>query len=483
MRIETKNLSNRTIAKVLVNKLFKIPLEIYKNLQTSLGEENVDFPCIYKKDNWITYIEDAYGNVIEEIKKSNIRKFTINNRIESNMRKIFFSTTSIQALDNFIKTKSDFFSDFIFSKKCKDIYDYIGALPLLYFIIKFENFVIKNENNVSHDIDNTFLMIIILPSGKIIDGIHGVRTICNYDEFRSSYTHSHIQGDYDFDNYIWTHFCLGADQNTVPSLIVRLKINYSPYDWLCLSNALPEMIRTESLRGHPYHYISNIGDITDCKQPVDYNTIVESNIAEQFDMFKEMICFDFTNYITKNNLLKGYGYTATSNYVYLNIHNKAQFTRDLNKLFYEYLSKELIENSLFKIILKIEKALKKLPVTRENRFCINTKFLLKLIKDNNKETLKRVLLRYFLNDSFLKEYYFSIRNISKSENVIAPKVGTPLVKFKGKTYLFIIKDYLTNRENKPKISLSVSIVKNILKYINLKLTNDMFNKENDFLII
>ena len=471
MRIKTKDLSDRTIARILVNKLFKIPLEIYKNLQTSLGEENVDFPCIYKKKNWVTYIEDVYGDIIKNIKSSDSRNFTINSRVETDMRKMFLSLTLTQTLDNFVKTKTDFFSDFIFSKECMDTYDCIGALPLFYFIIKFENFVIKNEYNVSHNIDNTFLIIAILPSGRIITSqIYGVRTICNYKEFKSGYTHSHISGDYNFNRNIWTNFCTGSDQNIVPSLIVRLKINYSPYDWLCLGNALPEMVRTESLIGKPYHHISNIGNTRNRKLPLNYDIIVESNVVKPFNMFKEMICFDFTNYITKNDLLKGYGYTATSNYVYL------------NKLFYEYLNNELVENSLFKIILEIEKASKKLPRSGDN-FDINTEFLLKLIKDNNKEILKKVLLIHFLNNSFFEKYYFSLRDISKSEDVKVPEIGIPLVKFKKKIYSFVIKDYLTNREDDAKISLNVSIVENVLKYINLKLTNDIFNKDNEFLII
>lgn len=493
MKIPNNKLSNETIARILTYKLFKPIMDVWQILKTSLGEDNVDFPNIYKKENWRKYIQEKYADVIENIKKSKSRNFTINNRIEQDMIK--FNSYGNDVFDKYVNNRISYFSNFVYpSVFCNGdkIINNIGAYPLFYFIIKFKHITVKNEDNRSHDVDDLYLLFRVLPSKKIIgQEIYGTRATCTTKELISSYTHSHLRGDYSYDKYIWSNFCLGNDSNQVPSLMLKLRVSANDLTWLELANSLYKMVCSESLTGHPYRYLSNIGLRKEYNTEIAFNTKIESSVCiHPAYKLEDMICFYFAKYIDKNNLLSNNKCIARTTHAYINIHNTASFVRVINKLFFDFLKEELVKQNLFiDILLKLKKSENIIHNTSlipkylyMNEYDV-VKYFINLFKQKDDDTKIKALITFLLSRNVLLKYIIGLRKIliDKNDTNINKRLnGIKLISFKNKIVNFNI---IGNDDIKPNesISLNVDYINLVIKYINIKLTNDI--NENRSLII
>lgn len=143
----------------------------------------------------------------------------------------------------------------------------------IYPIIYFPEFEITNSRNEKHTITDLYVRIPIRlmdhyrkatpVTSSLFYPMEGVRGRMTIDEYRSGYSHSHLNvHSYYYHNIDtmpgnYTGFCLG--EGDIRNCISLLGSSYDPDIFSLLLHELDGYVKWESIEGGPHIYINNIG--------------------------------------------------------------------------------------------------------------------------------------------------------------------------------------------------------------------------------
>ena len=131
-------------------------------------------------------------------------------------------------------------------------------VPYYSIFVKFDNITITNEHDSSQPIEQMFVYIPILDSGKHKFRMRWTRTITSARHTAAGYAHSHLPTISSGVWGGWQNPCLGSGPITMT--IESLDSEYDLDLWGLFFLELDKCIRTESLSGGPYIGMSNIVD-------------------------------------------------------------------------------------------------------------------------------------------------------------------------------------------------------------------------------
>jgi hypothetical protein len=147
-------------------------------------------------------------------------------------------------------------------------------------IIKFPLVTIKNSRNESHLIRDLFVKIsmgITGTGGVKINNLSGARTTVTYDEYHSSYCHSHLSFNKEQIGK-YKDFCTGSGEiNNIKMMFNGEQVFNKDIFKLYLFH-LQTFVSWESIEGTPYRYMSSIGSSVDL--PTLRESALESGVRE-----------------------------------------------------------------------------------------------------------------------------------------------------------------------------------------------------------
>ena len=142
------------------------------------------------------------------------------------------------------------------SKALREFFFEDGNYASSTVLIKFNEITLKNENNKTHTIYDTFVRVNLLPH-EIIDCFKLARASVTKSEYRQNYSHSHASGGI----FKFCKCCLGT--GPINETITRLKsrfVDSKKYliDIFCFE--LDNYLKVESLTGVPYHKLEELSN-------------------------------------------------------------------------------------------------------------------------------------------------------------------------------------------------------------------------------
>lgn len=127
-------------------------------------------------------------------------------------------------------------------------------------VVRFPEVVLRNSKKQSHKLVDTFLKFQVKYMPDYGDNcftfgnLQGLRATITEQEYRSSYNHSHFQGD--SREFNWSHCCTGSGE--INNLFATLNAKFDEDQFRLLMLQLTTYVSWESLEGHPYKRISDI---------------------------------------------------------------------------------------------------------------------------------------------------------------------------------------------------------------------------------
>lgn len=121
-------------------------------------------------------------------------------------------------------------------------------------IVHFPKVTISNENNESLDVEDLWVQVPLTKEGKLFNLFTMTGTTFTIAQLEHNYCHSHIQGiPY---KYEWKTPCLGTGPIKRTQYELLINNNLDKWELFCFELSL--YVKTESLRGVPYRYLSNV---------------------------------------------------------------------------------------------------------------------------------------------------------------------------------------------------------------------------------
>lgn len=290
------------IIAIEVEKFLSQQRETYSIIQNSFGEENTDF-IINRKllkpiklEELLNYLGDnvnissndwgydSFDRVhclckyirniqlsVRDIKENTFSKTALLdilfNRVEITKDTYKFLRSDTYTIEHYFytdelsrqKVLKLLFNDIIrvmTSKALREFFFEDGNYASSTVLIKFNEITLKNENNKTHTIYDTFVRVNLLPH-EIIDCFKLVRASVTKSEYRQNYSHSHANGGI----FKFCVCCLGT--GPINETITRLKsrfVDSKKYliDIFCFE--LDNYLKVESLTGVPYHKLEELSN-------------------------------------------------------------------------------------------------------------------------------------------------------------------------------------------------------------------------------
>lgn len=150
-------------------------------------------------------------------------------------------------------------------------------------VIRFPKINIKNSKEMSHTIENLFVKIEthLIEGTLSIQNVHGARTKLTYEEYVSTYCHSHLTFSKEQIGR-YSKFCTGSGEINN----IKLMFNSSNNDWNLLRLYLLHLntfVSWESLEGGPYRRISEIGNHS------ILSNLRSSDLSVAFDLLETLL--------------------------------------------------------------------------------------------------------------------------------------------------------------------------------------------------
>jgi ribosome-binding ATPase YchF (GTP1/OBG family) len=139
------------------------------------------------------------------------------------------------------------------------------------FVVKFEDFIISNSRGLTHNIKELYVMLPFKITGDKITlykEIYGGRGLMSNDEYRASYSHSHLPSGFNS----FSSFCLGT--GPINGMIMDFNRDPSEQNLFSVLYNLKIYVEWESIEGTPHNHMSNVGkteDSVSANQTISYN--------------------------------------------------------------------------------------------------------------------------------------------------------------------------------------------------------------------
>lgn len=118
--------------------------------------------------------------------------------------------------------------------------------------IRFPKLTVTNEYDKSIDITELYARLQLSMEGLVINGFTLYRAEYTIEQWINSYAHSHLPGRY----LDWQRPCLGS--GPIANTEYELRNSFSPEKWGLFCYELSKYVRTESIKGGPYHRLESV---------------------------------------------------------------------------------------------------------------------------------------------------------------------------------------------------------------------------------
>lgn len=158
-------------------------------------------------------------------------------------------------------------------------------------LIYFPRVTITNENNMSINITELYVKIIIDNLGKLIGTFTLNRSEYSVDQWEGDYMHSHISGIPKHDPKEFMSPCLGS--GPIRGTCTYLNTIFDEDIWGLFALEIDKYVHTESVSGVPYRYLEKVG--TD---RMDSNSVRVSYQVDSIDCIPSNVPFNaFISYL------------------------------------------------------------------------------------------------------------------------------------------------------------------------------------------